>query len=75
MGQMRNEHTSKAVASKASRILRNPKSSTVAKSVAASALTQAPNKPNKWAIKIVASEASKIRDSLGNDAGRIRRKF
>jgi hypothetical protein len=35
-----NESTSKAVASKASRILSNPKSSSTAKSVAASALTQ-----------------------------------
>ena len=40
----RNERTSPKVASKASRILSNPKSSKTAKSVAASALTQAPNK-------------------------------
>jgi len=36
----RNEVTSKAVASKAAKILSNPKSSAAAKSVAASALTQ-----------------------------------
>jgi len=40
----RNERTSKSVASKASKILSNPKSSKAAKSVAASALTQAPDK-------------------------------
>jgi len=36
-----NEHTSKTVASKAAKILSNPKSSAAQKSVAASALTQA----------------------------------
>jgi hypothetical protein len=40
----KNEKTSKSVASKASKLLRNPKSSKAVKSVAASALTQAPNK-------------------------------
>ena len=40
----KNEKTSKSVASKASKILRNPKSSKAAKSVAGSALTQAPDK-------------------------------
>lgn len=43
----RNEQTSKAVASKASKILSNPKSSAAAKSVAASALTQAGSKKGK----------------------------
>jgi hypothetical protein len=43
----KNEQTSKAVASKASKILSNPNSSKAAKSVAASALTQAPPKKNK----------------------------
>lgn len=43
----RNERTSKKVASKASRILRDPKSTKAQKSVAASALTQAPNKRAK----------------------------
>lgn len=38
------EQTSKSVAAKASKILSNPKSSKAMKSVAASALTQAPNK-------------------------------
>jgi hypothetical protein len=38
------EFTSKSVASKASKILSNPNSSKTAKSVAASALTQARNK-------------------------------
>ena len=42
-----NEQTSKRVASKASKILRNPKSSAAQKSVAASALTQAPNRSRR----------------------------
>ena len=44
MATKRNEQTSKTVASKAARILRDPKSTAAEKSVAASALTQAPNK-------------------------------
>jgi hypothetical protein len=40
-----NEHTSKPVAKKASELLSDPKSSAKVKSVAASALSQAPNKP------------------------------
>ena len=40
----RNEKTSKSVASKASKMLSNPKSTKAEKSVAASALTQAPDK-------------------------------
>ncbi|MCF8241717.1 MAG: hypothetical protein K9J16_10055 [Melioribacteraceae bacterium] len=40
----RNEKTSKRVATKASKLLRNPKSSKTVKSVAASALTQRPDK-------------------------------
>lgn len=40
-----NETTSPKVASKASRILRDPKASKDEKSVAGSALTQAKNKP------------------------------
>jgi hypothetical protein len=40
-----NEHTSKKVASKASKLLSNPKTPKVVKSVAASALTQARSKP------------------------------
>jgi hypothetical protein len=44
---MANEKTSKSVASKASKILSNPNSSKAAKSVAASALTQAPSKKKK----------------------------
>lgn len=43
----KNEQTSKSVASKAGKILANPKSSSAMKSVAASALTQAPNKGAK----------------------------
>jgi len=39
-----NEQTSKKVASTASRLLSNPKTPANVKSVAASALTQAPNK-------------------------------
>jgi len=40
----KNERTSKGVASKAAKLLRNPKTSKATKSVAGSALTQAPNK-------------------------------
>ena len=40
----RNERTSKPVASKASKLLSNPKTPKAVKSVAASALTQAPDK-------------------------------
>lgn len=43
----RNERTSKTVATQASKILRNPKSTKAERSVAASALTQAPNKINR----------------------------
>lgn len=43
----KNEKTSSSVASKASKLLSNPKSSSTVKSVAASALTQAPNKKKK----------------------------
>ena len=39
-----NERTSKSVASKASKLLSNPKTSKAVKSVAASALTQAPDR-------------------------------
>jgi len=42
-----NEQTSKKVASAASKLLRNPKTPAKVKSVAASALTQAPNKKTK----------------------------
>jgi len=41
------EVTSKAAASAASKVLRDPKSSKAAKSAAASALTQRPNKNQK----------------------------
>jgi hypothetical protein len=40
----KNEQTSKSVASKASKLLSNPGTPKAVKSVAASALTQAPNK-------------------------------
>jgi hypothetical protein len=40
----KNEKTSKSVASKAAKILSNPKSTKAEKSVAASALSQAPDK-------------------------------
>lgn len=43
----KNEKTSPTVASKASKILSNPKSTSAQKSVAASALTQARDKPKK----------------------------
>lgn len=41
----KNEKTSKSVATKAGKLLRSPKTSKAVKSVAASALTQASNKP------------------------------
>jgi hypothetical protein len=40
----KNEKTSKRVAAEASKVLRNPKSTKIEKSVAGSALTQAPDK-------------------------------
>ncbi len=43
----KSEKTSKSVASKASKILSNPKSTKAMKSVAASALTQAPSRGKK----------------------------
>jgi hypothetical protein len=43
----KSEKTSKSVASKAAKILSDPKSTKAMKSVAASALTQAPNKGKK----------------------------
>lgn len=42
-----NERTSPKVASKAAKVLSNPKSTKTAKSIAASALTQAANKKKK----------------------------
>lgn len=44
---MANEKTSKSVASKASKLLSNPNTPKVVKSVAASALTQRPNRRTK----------------------------
>jgi hypothetical protein len=43
----KNEKTSKSVASKAAKVLSNPKSTKAEKSVAASALSQAPDKKKK----------------------------
>jgi hypothetical protein len=43
----KNEETSKAVASKAGELLRNPKTPSKVKSVAGSALTQAPDKKGR----------------------------
>ncbi|MBX9911542.1 MAG: hypothetical protein K2Z25_22910 [Beijerinckiaceae bacterium] len=43
----KNEQTSKSVASAASKLLSSPRTSPAVKSVAASALTQAPNKGGK----------------------------
>ena len=47
----KNEKTSKSVASKAAKILRDPKSTKAEKSVAASALTQAPDRKKKRQLK------------------------
>ena len=44
MAKQRNEQTSKPVASRAAKILRSPTATKAQKSVAASALTQAPNR-------------------------------
>lgn len=43
----KNEHTSESVATKASKILKNPKSTKAMKSIAASALTQAPDRKKR----------------------------
>lgn len=43
----KNERTSKAVATKASKVLADPKSTKAMKSIAASALTQAPNRKKR----------------------------
>lgn len=45
MPRNRNEQTSSKVASKASKLLSDPKSTKAVKAVAASALTQAPSRP------------------------------
>ncbi len=47
MAKKNNEKTSAKVASTASKLLKDPKSTKAVKSVAASALTQAPNKKKK----------------------------
>lgn len=47
MAKKRSEYTSASVASQASMLLANPKTSRTVKSVAASALTQAKNKKKK----------------------------
>jgi hypothetical protein len=47
----KNEQTSKKAASKASAVLRDPKSSTAAKTAAASALTQTKDKPKSGKAK------------------------
>jgi len=47
MAKSKGEQTSKKVATKASELLKDPKSSAKVKSVAASALTQRPNKGSK----------------------------
>jgi hypothetical protein len=43
----KNERTSKSVATKASKVLADPRSSKAMKSIAASALTQAPDRRKK----------------------------
>jgi hypothetical protein len=43
----KNERTSKSVATKAAKVLRNPKSTKGMKSIAASALTQAPDRKKR----------------------------
>lgn len=47
MPKKRNEQTSSKVASKAGKVLRDPNSTARQKSIAASALTQARDKPKK----------------------------
>lgn len=47
MAKKKNEQTSKEVASKASKLLSDPKTPKKVKSVAGSALTQAPSKKKK----------------------------
>jgi len=47
MAKTKSEHTSREVASRASKLLSSPKTSKAVKSVAASALTQVRNKKKK----------------------------
>jgi hypothetical protein len=47
MHKKKNEHTSQSVAAKASKILKDPKSSKAMKSIAASALTQTPDRKKR----------------------------
>jgi hypothetical protein len=47
MGKSRGEHTSSKVATKASKLLSNPRTPKAVRSVAASALTQVRNKPGR----------------------------
>lgn len=59
----KNERTSQKAASAASKVLSNPKSSAVAKTAAASALTQVPSKKstkNESTGKAAASAAGKV---------------
>jgi len=51
MAKPRNEQTSEKVGSKASKLLKDPKSSAPVKSVAASALTRRPDKKAKRSTK------------------------
>ncbi len=60
-----NPRTSQRVQRAARRILRDPTSSPMAKSLAAAALTRAPNKPSKKALAIVAKEAKAVLARVG----------
>ncbi len=59
----RNEKTSRKVASKASKILRNPKSTKAQRSVAGSALTQAPDR-KKIGFEIVSMLAGRVEGAI-----------
>ncbi len=64
MVKLNNERTSPKVAANASKILRDPTSSAMAKSLAASALTQAPHKSRGWTVKKGSSDALKLRNNV-----------
>jgi len=63
----RNERTSKAVASKASKVLRDPNASPEAKSVAASALSQAPDRETDGPVGRLSSEGLSMETRMSDE--------
>lgn len=68
----RNEQTSSKVASAAAKVLSNPKSTQAEKSVAASTLTQAPNRSSasreQTSAKVASQASTLLRDSKSSAA-------